>query len=313
MAAVPEVSAISKSFMVTSIGNNFYTYIKHNSPDSSMAWYNKIDENYINVLGLKLIAGQRFHPHAENEAESEVIVNQTLINQLRLGNNNPDKALGEFLTIDGKKLQIVGVVKDFHSNTLDGKIKPFLFRYGHGQDLQYLNVKIQSKDLPSTMDKLSRVWRKIDGVHPIQSKFYDESIQQAYSEYASMIKVVGYISFLAVAIASLGLLGMVMISAESRRSEISIRKVFGASTPRLTYLLSKSFFVLLVVSGLVALPVAYLIFDKIILRGIAYHAPIGYVELFSGFLGVLIIAMIIILSQTFKVATTNPAKVLRNE
>ena len=106
---------------------------------------------------------------------------------------------------------------------------------------------------------------------------------------------------------------MVIISAESRRKEISIRKVFGAGTIDLMYLLGKTFVMLLIVSGLLALPIAYFVFDKIVLRDIAYHAAIGFTELFSGFLGVFVMAIAVILSQTFSVATANPANVLRDE
>jgi len=128
-----------------------------------------------------------------------------------------------------------------------------------------------------------------------------------------MIKVIGFLAFLAISIASMGLFGMVVFTTETRLKEISIRKVLGASEGKLVYLLSKGFLLLLSLAALIALPITYLFFDKVVLSNFAYHEPIRLTEILIGFLIIMIIAFLMVLSQTLKVARRNPAEVLKNE
>jgi putative ABC transport system permease protein len=118
---------------------------------------------------------------------------------------------------------------------------------------------------------------------------------------------------LAICIASLGLLGMVVFTTETRLKEISIRKVLGASEGTLLYLLGKGFFLLLAIATVISMPLTILFFEKIAFPELANHAPLSIPEMFLGVLGVLAIALIMIGSQTLKVAHTNPAEVLKAE
>jgi ABC-type antimicrobial peptide transport system permease subunit len=167
--------------------------------------------------------------------------------------------------------------------------------------------------MPATMARIESVWKKIDPVHPFQAKFYDEAIEDAYSELSAMIKIIGFLSFLAISIASMGLFGMVAFTTETRLKEISIRKVLGASSGKLIYLLSRGFLALLSVSALIALPVTYLFFENVVLTKFPYHTPVQFAEMFVGLLVVLLIAFIMIGSQTIKAARSNPAEVLKIE
>ncbi len=128
-----------------------------------------------------------------------------------------------------------------------------------------------------------------------------------------MIKVIGFLAFLAVSIASMGLFGMVVFTTETRLKEISIRKVLGASEWILILLLSRGFLLLLALASLVAIPATYLFFNNVVLNNFAYHVPIGVTELLAGVMAVMVIAIAMIGSQTLKVARSNPAEVLKNE
>jgi putative ABC transport system permease protein len=163
------------------------------------------------------------------------------------------------------------------------------------------------------MAKIESAWEKIDPVHPFQAEFYDEAIEDAYSEISTMIKIIGFLSILAISIASMGLFGMVVFTTETRLKEIGIRKVMGASSGNLIYLLSRGFFVLLSISALIALPVTYFFFENIVLTNFPYHTPVQIPELFVGLLAVSLIACIMIGSQTMKAAKSNPAEVLKSE
>lgn len=309
---IPGVQQVSRSMMITSLGSIQGTHMKYtDSKDSSMVWLNNIDENYIPIHGHVFRAGGNFKWRSEKSAQNEILVNEQVLKRFNIG--EPQQAIGEVVRVDGKNLTITGVLKDFHYGTVERPIEPVMFRYSPDNRWGYLNVKIQSPDLPATVSAIEKAWKNIDDVHPIDARFYDDQIQEAYSQFSVMIKVIGFVAFLAVCIASFGLFGMVVFTTETRLKEISIRKVLGASEARLVLLLSRGFLFLLAVSGAIAIPATWIFFDEVILTKFAYHQPIGIGEIISGLILVVLIALFMIGLQTLKVARTNPATVLKND
>jgi ABC-type antimicrobial peptide transport system permease subunit len=280
---------------------------------------NHVDENYLPLHGYKLVAGGNFISRpTTSDAVSEVIVNQEFLKRFNIGSGSPENAIGEEITfsnfkVNGRKMTIVGVIKDFHYGKVDNLIGPVAFMFWTPEDRAIISAKIQSSDMPATMAKIESTWKEIDRVHPFEAEFYDEAIEDAYSEFSAMIKIIGFLSFLAISIASMGLFGMVVFTTETRLKEISIRKVMGASSGNLIYLLSRGFLLLLTLSALIALPVTYLFFESVVLINFPYHTPVRVAELFAGLLAVLLIAIIMIGSQTMKAARSNPAEVLKSE
>lgn len=311
---LPAISGISTSRIVTSLGSIYGMQIKYNhAQDSAGVWLNVVDDRYLPLHKHQFLAGKNFRAIPSGE-ESEVIVNEQVLRQFNIGERDPNKALGEQLLIPGgKKLTIVGVVSDFHYGTLEKKIEPMIFRYASEETYGYVNVKITSTDLPATLAGIEKAWKKIDKVHPLEATFYDDQIEEAYSQFSVMIKVIGFLAFLTICIASMGLFGMVVFTTETRLKEISIRKVLGASEGTLVYMLGKGFVMLLVLSAAVALPTTYFFFDKVVLVNFPYHQPISIIELLNGFFLVAIIAFLMIGYQTLKAARNNPAEVLKNE
>lgn len=314
LAEIPAVREISRSRLITSLGSVGGTTMKYNNPqDSAMVWLNLVDEHYLPLHKHKLLAGTNFTLRPKEGEEQEIIVNEQVLKRFNIAKGSPKKAIGERVTVDGKKLAIVGVLKDFHYGTLEDKIEPVMFRYSADGPDGYLNVKIISTDLPATMTSVEAAWRTIDKVHPLEAKFYDEQIEQAYSQFSVMVKVIGFLAFLAICIAFLGLLGMVVFTTETRLKEISIRKVLGASEGGLVYLLSKGFLSLLAVAAFIAIPATYFFFDKVVLVNFAYHQSIGLNQLLMSVLIVMLPAFLLIGSQTVKAARNNPANVLKSE
>ncbi|ARK12790.1 ABC transporter permease [Fibrella sp. ES10-3-2-2] len=316
---IPEVTAVSRSLIVTSVGNAWGGYMTYNeSRDSTLVLTNHVDENYLTLHQYKLIAGGNFIARPTSaEAVSEIIVNQQVLKRFNIHADAPEKAIGEKITfrnVNGRRrLTIVGVIKDFHYGKVDNLVGPVAFMYWTPGDRAILNAKIHSTNSPSTLARIEAAWKKIDRVHPFQASFYDQELEEAYSEYAVLIKIIGFLSFLAVSIASLGLFGMVVFTTETRLKEISIRKVMGASAGSLIYLLSRGFLVQLFISALIALPVTYLLFETLVLTNFPYHNPIQISELLVGLLAVLVIAFSMIGSQTMKAAKSNPVDVLKSE
>lgn len=314
LSTLPEVAGVSQSLLVMSLGRNYTLQAKHNNPnDSADVWMNFVDEYYLPLHDHQFLAGKNFTSRVEQSDESEIIVNEQFLKRFNLGSEDPAKALGEVITMDGKKLAIVGVIKDFHYETVEDEIKPMAFRHFINPDYGYVNVKLSTNDWYHAMTKIEDAWKKIDKVHRIDAKFYDEEIEHAYSQFSTMIKVIGFLAFLAICIASMGLFGMVVFTTETRLREISIRKVFGASEVKLVFLLSKGFMALLTLAASIALPATYLFFDNVVLVNFAYHEPIRVTEIFVGLAGVMSVAFLMVASQTFKVARSNPAEVLKNE
>lgn len=315
LSEVAEVETVSQSLLITSVGNYWGGYMKYIDPqDSGLVWSNHVDEQYIPLHRYQLIAGRNFSPKADSTS-SEVIVSEQLLKRYGLG--DPEKALGEIVTFSNfaeqnQKLTIVGVMKDFHYGKMDNMVEPTIFRPLGKQAPRFVNVKISTTDLPAAMAKIDDAWKRVDKVHPLEATFYDDEIEQAYSEFSSMIKLIGLLAFLAISIASLGLFGMVVFTTETKLKEVSIRKTLGASEGGLIYLLSRSFIFLLVTSAAIALPVTYFFFDRVLLRKFPYHSPIG-MEAFYGFIIVMTLAFVMIGIQTLGIARTNPAQVLKNE
>jgi ABC-type antimicrobial peptide transport system permease subunit len=311
---MPEVTAVSKSSLVTSIGNYWGTSMKYNDPhDSASVYFVRVDENYIPLHGHKLAAGRNFLPKSDDAEESELIVNEKVLNRFNITNGNPTDAVGEIVTINGKKVQIIGVVKDYsYGRSTDLETKGVILRYSANQ-AEYINAKILSTDWPATRAKIETAWKAIDPVHPLDAKFYDDEIENAYVDFSARIKVVGALAFLAICIASIGLLGMVVFTTETRLKEISIRKVLGANEANLVYLLSKGFLILLGISALIAIPATQYIFINYVLDEYAVLAPAAWRELVIGMCGVIGVAFLMIGSHTLHAARRNPAEILKSE
>lgn len=312
---LPEVQQISKSMAIMSVGNYYGMRVKYFKlpQDSANIFFNGIDEHYVPLHNISLLAGRNFRAKTDSAKESEIIVNRDVLKRFNISPDKPEEAIGEMLTMKDVNLQIVGVVDDFEYGRANNKraSKEVALRYTN--DPEYLNVKIQSDDWLETKAKIEAIWKKIDPVHPVDAKFYDEQIEESFQGLQAAIKLGGFIAFLIIAISSIGLLGMVVYTTENRMKEVSIRKVLGATEVGILYLLGKSFFALLMIATVIGLPITFLFFDQVMLPDMANHAPLGVMEFVIGVIGILSIALLMIGSQTIKVAKTNPAEVLKTE
>lgn len=314
LSKIPSVKEISQSRIVTSLGNIYGTHLKYQDKNDSISvQQNVVDANYLSLHGHVFLAGQNFRDKSADVEENEVIINEKLLKTYNIGDGDVNKAIDEMVTIDGKKLHVIGVLKNFHYERPEQSIQPLVIRYSSDPG-NYINLKIGTTDWPSTLASIEKIWKGIDNnVHVLDAKFYDDQIQQAYSGFSMIIKVVGFLSFLAICISSMGLFGMVVFTTETKLRELSIRKILGAGEGNLVYQLSKNFLLLLILAACIALPTTYLLFERIVLSNFAYHESVGVAELVTGFLGVLVLALLMITSLTFKAARANPAKILRDE
>ena len=312
---LPEVKQMAQASMVTSVGSIWGVDMKNpNDPqDSAGVRMNQIDENYIQLLEHTLLAGRTFNFRPKDATEDEVIVNQKILKRFNIADQIPSKAIGQVVMVDRKEMTIIGVVKDFQYGRANNRSgEEVVFRYIDANP-DVLLVKINSTDVMAVNEKIKTIWKKLDRVHQYEAKLYDDQIKDGFKGLDASMKMAGFIAFLAIVIASMGMLGMVVFTTETRVKEVSIRKVLGASEGRLLYLLGRGFILLLAIAAIISLPVTYLFFQKVMLPQIANHTAITMSEMTFGVVGVLLIALIMIGVQTIKIARANPASVLKNE
>jgi putative ABC transport system permease protein len=214
---------------------------------------------------------------------------------------------------DSVMLSVVGVVKDFHFRPLSYQIGPIALRY-NVTDLGFLSARIVPGQKELIVASLESIWKKLDPAHPLEWKMMEDEIDDAYSQagFFDVLNIVGYISFLAVSLACLGMLGMAMYSTQTRLKEIGVRKVMGASSTEVTVLLSLSFLILLIIACVVGIPVGYF-FGEQFLNMYAYKIVISPWLILSGILVVGTLGIVTICSQTWRAASSNPVKSLRYE
>ena len=181
----------------------------------------------------------------------------------------------------------------------------------NGSGYSVLNISVAAADKEQFISQLREVWKKTYPTHPFNYSWLDKELREMNSQTAS-ISLLGFLAFMTVTIACLGLLGLVIYTVETRTKEISIRKVIGAEVRQLMLLLSKGFIKLLLVAGLIAMPVGYVL-SFIFLQAFANRIELGFAWPFLCFGSLLSIGLFTILSQTYRASSVNPVKHLKTE
>jgi putative ABC transport system permease protein len=209
-------------------------------------------------------------------------------------------------------IKIIGIVKDFHLQTLKDEIRPAALTLLNTPEANFLSVKISSNNIQKTIKYLSEKWKEFGQIKPMEYSFFDDNFNELYKSEIQSEKVFTIFAVLAIIIACLGLLGLTAFTAEQRKKEIGIRKVLGATVANIVAMLSKEFLILILAANVIAWPVSYYLMNKW-LEDFAYKTEIGIgVFLISG-LAVLIIALTTISFQAFKAAISNPVNSIRYE
>ena len=203
---------------------------------------------------------------------------------------------------------VIGLVKDFHYQPLYVPIKPLVIRLGGN----VLCIKVQSENLPQTIAAVEEEWTKQFEGNPFRYSFMDENFDNIYRKEDKFSQTIQYFSMLAVFIACLGLLGLSSYATESRKKEIGVRKVNGATTFELVTLLSKDFSVLVLIAFVISIPVAYY-FGSRWLYNFAYKTSIGIgIFILAGIVS-LVLAILTVSYHTLRAARANPVNSLRYE
>ncbi|MEQ8627351.1 ABC transporter permease [Ekhidna sp.] len=319
LAKLPEVKEMSRSGMIPSTGEIWGEDLKYKDPmDSVSIYFNRVDKNYTAVHELTFLAGGTF-PYDMNEEDENpkfIIIDRALCE--RFGFEKPEDALGEVLYLqkrveDDVPLQVTGVIENYQYQNLAEDPEPTALIQGGKDDLYNINIVISSTDIIGLMSKMEEIWTDVEKVHPFTASFMDDQIQSSYAHYKVMFRIFTFLAILAIAISTMGLLGMAVFTTETRIKEVSIRKVLGASEQNLIMILSRSFMIMLFISAIIAIPFTYFFFTEYILGDFKKRIDIGLMELLPGVLLIFLIGFLTISWQTIKAAKTNPADMLRDE
>jgi putative ABC transport system permease protein len=278
---------------------------------------NYVDENFMQTLELKAASGRLFSPQFKSDtAQDRIIVNETAIKEL--GFESAQKAVGQNIHFDlqGKthNFEIIGVVKDFHYEDFHVPVTPYAFQLvpDNSGAINYMTVHVKTGDMSQVLKLLEDGWHKYDPNEPFEYDFLDETFQKNYLSDDRLASIVGYFTVIAILISCLGLFGLAAFSAEQRVKEIGIRKVLGASVQTIVFLLSANFLKLVVISTLIASPIAWWVMNNW-LQGFAYHKSIDWTIFAYTTLIAIIIGLLTIGSQAIRAALANPVKSLRSE
>ena len=274
-----------------------------------------IDRDFIPALGMKLVTGRNFNETDFKKLKADTIysfmINEAAMKTLGLA---PDNAIGAKLKMDSRKGEITGVIEDFHFSSLHEKIKPVvLFTAFQDWDISYIFVRLKTGNLKTTLDQLKTISNNLLPNRPFEYEFLDQKYQKMYDKEQRMGKVTAIFSGFAIAIACLGLLGLVAFAAAQKTKEIGIRKVLGASASSIVRLITNSYMKLVFFATLIGIPTAYWVMNTWWLSSFAYHATIGIGPLILSALACLFIAFATASFQAIKAAWIDPAKTLRSE
>jgi putative ABC transport system permease protein len=305
----PEV--ISASLHAGEPGNkailSFYTY---KTPDMS----NELtintyfgDHDYVKVMGYKLISGRDFDKDLASDTAS-VILNEAAVSALNLG----DDAIGKVLN---KELKVIGVVNDFHWESLRNTIAPTAIKLQtektKGIFFAQLALKLRSGDASALLQYAETEWKQVAD-DPFEYHFMDENFGEMLQKEEVLGKAIGFFTLLAILISCLGLFGLAAYTTEQRTKEIGIRKVLGASVRNIVLMLNKQFSLLVVVSMFIAIPISYYAAQQWLL-GFAYHVDLTVWIFLGGGLVGLLISFGTVAFHSIKASKTNPAETLKCE
>jgi len=308
---LPDVRSVSFSTDVPSSDNNWGTNFSfdHGKDQDFTLFLKFCDEDYLKTFGLQLVAGRNYN-YEKGDTMREALVNETLIK--KLGIQNPANAIGKDIRIGGNSwIKIVGVIKDFKTNSLRETIKPTLIaakRKFYGTTA----IKIHTANLAATHAAIEASWNKFYPEYAMNGGFLDESIAQFYRQEEQLSLLYKIFAGLAIFISCLGLYGLVSFMAVQRVKEVGIRKVLGASIGNIIYLFSKEFTILIGVAFIIAVPVAWYMMSNW-LNNFAYRININIGVFLLAVVISIIIALITVGYKAIKAAVANPVKSLRSE
>ncbi|MEQ9309113.1 MAG: ABC transporter permease [Balneolaceae bacterium] len=276
-----------------------------------LANYYSIDDSFITQFGLTLLEGRDFSSELSSDSSSSLIINEAAVQ--KFGWENP---IGKTISVKSQEtetqlLTVVGVVKDFHFETLQSSIKPLVILNDY-DELGQTSIRISSENTSAVVEQITETLKSLNGGIPLGSYYLEEDIATDYITEEVIGEMLKYFTYLTIFIACLGLLGLVSFTVINRRKEIGIRKVLGASVFSIVQSISFQFLKLVLIGFIVGAPLAYFLVTQW-LNSFAYSTPPSAMVFIGSGIVTILIALLTIGYQAVKAALANPVDSLKNE
>lgn len=310
----PEIEAVAATSKLPASGSTSRVELGRAGLDESIAAFEyAVDPDFLGTLDLDLVAGRGFSEDRASDTTHAVVLNETAVRQLGLGSARD--AVGASLRLGdaGRPVEVVGVVRDYHYNTLLDPIDALVL-YDAPSAYRHAFVRARPGALDAAAARLEAVWERLDPVHPIASDRFEAQLNDGplHHLFGAFNRMLAALAALAVAISLLGLLGMAAYHVETRVKEVGVRKVLGASRGTIVWLLSRDFVRLVGIAAALTVPVAWLL-SRAWLQVFAVRVGVspwlvgGCVALVGA------LALGVVASQTLRAATADPVRSLRYE
>ncbi|MFB6341701.1 ABC transporter permease [Saccharicrinis sp. FJH62] len=267
-----------------------------------------VDNDYIPTLGLKLIEGENFRE--SNANDKLAIVNEKLLAAL----DKKENPIGNTINMSGTRYQIIGVVKDFHYDSMAEGIMPLILRQptSNGYRGNFMLLKYQPQQLASLLPYIRKTWKEIIPEKELDLKFWDDQLNNRYQSEEQWSQIIGYTAIIAIIISSLGLFGLTLLTVNTRKKEIGIRKINGAKIGEVMAMLNRDFVKWVLVAFIIASPISWYAANQW-LENFAYKTTLSWwIFALAGALA-LGIALLTVSWQSWKAATRNPVEALSYE
>jgi len=273
--------------------------------------YFSVDEDYLQNMDIELVAGRFFDAGAGESNKNFIVINEEAVRSFQYGSNLD--AIGQILINqpDSTEKQIIGVVKDYNHQMFADKLGSMALMY-NPDEFSLIQVSYTG-DYVSVKEKIEASWASLFPELKSDIRAFDEEMNELYNiVFGTLVKILGFVAFLAIVISCLGLLGMATYTVETRKKEIALRKVLGGSNQSLVLILSKGYLSILLLAMALAIPAAYFI-NNFWLQNFAFHVSVDALTILFGVTVLLLFGGLTIGSQTIQAAFVNPVENLKSE
>ncbi len=277
-----------------------------------------VDFNFFSTLGIKVLAGREFSAQFPGDTIDERRGGAIVINEIAMrefGWQTPQEAIGQEIRrveLERSRMTVIGVVDNFHSQSLHGYIGPMTFQYGGIRNTSQAYIRFATEDMAVLIDDLQMQWQSAVPGYAFTFEFLEDRLNRWYSEEQQLLSLLVVFSALAVVIAALGIFGLATFNAEQRTKEIGIRKVLGASANNIVLMLNKEFTLIVVLASLVILPIA-VYFMQEWLSSFAYRISLGPLPFLLAAGVALFVTWLAVGFRSMQAASANPVKSLRED
>ena len=280
-----------------------------NPEANSYVFYDAVDFDYAETLGLELAAGRPFSEQFASDLAGAFLVNQTMLKQM--DTISAEEAVGKMLSSWGTTGPIVGVLKDYHFQNARSMIEPQVISLGQDK-LRYAVIRLQGGRIQNSLDRVKSAWQKVNPGHPFEYRFFDEAFDVMYRSDQLLGTILRSFALMGVLIACIGLFGLASFTAAQRSREIGVRRVLGASITGLAIRMAREFIVWVAAANVLAWPLAFLVTDSW-LRNCAHRPGFGWWMFPAAAAGSIGAALLTVGFQTVRAARADPVRALKYE